>query len=73
MIKMTNMIVKKINLEIEKPLAVINSETLDELKIKHSSRIKIKNESYELMWEVFSSRDLVYPNCVRLKGVDIES
>ena len=73
MIKMTNLEVKKIDLEIEKPLAVINSKTLDELKIKPSSRIKIKNESYELMCEVVSSNDLVPPNSVGIKEIDIES
>ena len=70
---MTNLEVKKIDLEIEKPLAVINSLTLDELKIKPSARIKIKNDSYELMCEVVSSSDLVPPNSVGLKGLDIES
>ena len=70
---MTNMIVKKIDLEIEKPLAVINSKTLDELEIKHSSRIKVKNESYELMCEVVSSSDLVPPNSVGLNTLGDET
>ncbi|MCG3226206.1 MAG: AMP phosphorylase [Candidatus Heimdallarchaeota archaeon] len=63
---MPNLIVKKVNIDVEKPFALINSQTLDEIKIKHSTNIKVKSENSEIMCEVFSTEDLIPPGYVGL-------
>jgi len=69
---MTSLIVKAIDIDVEKSLALINSKTLDELKIKHSSNIKVKSENSELMCEVVATESIVPPGNIGLSKMIIE-
>ncbi len=57
---------KKINYEIERNLAFIHSQTLSELRIKHSADIKVKSDTAEIMCEVISTDNLIEPGFVGL-------
>ena len=63
---MTNLKVKIIDIDVEKPFALVNSQTLDEVKIKHSTSVKVKSENLEIMCEVFSTKEIVPPGYVGL-------
>ncbi|MEE9410012.1 MAG: hypothetical protein V3V41_03720, partial [Candidatus Heimdallarchaeota archaeon] len=65
---MRNLITKKIDLNIERNLVLINSQTLDDLKIKVSANVKVKSETSEIMCEVISTEDLVPPGKIGLNS-----
>ena len=56
---MTNLIAKKVDMNVESSLALINQVTLDKLKIKVSANVKVKSDTKEIMCEVISTEELV--------------
>ena len=56
---MTKLNAKKINYEIDRNIAILNTQTLSDLKIKHSANIKIKSDKGEIMCEVLGSDTLI--------------
>ena len=64
---MTKLNAKKINYEIDRNIAILNTETLSELKIKPSADIKIKSDTGEIMCEVMGTDALVEPGLVGLR------
>ncbi len=69
---MTTLNAKKVNFEIERNIAILNIQTLNELKIKHSANIKVKSDSGEIMCEVLSTDTLIEPGFIGLKEKSIE-
>ncbi|MCE7742954.1 MAG: AMP phosphorylase [Candidatus Heimdallarchaeota archaeon] len=57
---------KKINYEIERNIAIVNSQTLSDLKIKHSANVKVKSDTGEIMCEVLSTDTLIEPGFIGL-------
>ncbi|MHA1197935.1 MAG: AMP phosphorylase [Candidatus Heimdallarchaeaceae archaeon] len=70
---MFNLKIQKINVGIERSLAIINTKTLDELKIQNSANVKIKSENSEILCEVMSIDELIEPGFIGLTDEQISN
>ncbi len=69
---MTTLKTKKVDLKVERDFALLNTETLNDLKIKHSANVKVKSDSGEIMCEVIATEELIEPGFVGLKSGTLE-
>ncbi|MHA1406108.1 MAG: AMP phosphorylase [Candidatus Heimdallarchaeaceae archaeon] len=64
MIYITNLKITQIDLNVERAFAVINAQTLEEIKVKPSANVKLKTKTGEIICEVVSTKNLVPPGYV---------
>jgi len=69
---MTTLKTKQVDLKVERDFALLNAETLNDLKIKHSANVKVKSDSGEIMCEVIATEELIEPGFVGLKSGTLE-
>lgn len=70
---MTSLKTKKFDFNTERDFALINSQTLNNLKMKHSSYIKVKSDTAEIMCEIISTDNLIEPELIGLKESSMKS
>ncbi len=63
---MSNLKIQKLNIKIERSIAIINAKTLAKLSIQPSANVKIKSLNSEIMCEVMSTDDLIEPGFIGL-------
>ncbi|MBY8999775.1 MAG: AMP phosphorylase [Candidatus Heimdallarchaeota archaeon] len=64
--------IQKLNIKIERSLAIINAKTLEKLSVQHSAKVKIKSDSSEILCEVISTDDLIEPGFIGLAEEQID-
>jgi len=69
---MTSLKTKKYDLNTERDFALINYQTLNNLKMKHSSFVKVKSETAEILCEIISTENLIEPDLIGLKESSIK-